>query len=653
MYKKDRRQIAREAKRNYVESTSIINDTNVNKISASNNSTSFISNPLCCTNESNYNYTNVINTPSSTSLPSFEDENSDHQESHQNIKSDLQQWSIKYQIPQSATTALLHILKRHKCFNELPADCRTLLNTPRISSVVKLAGGEYSEFKWKETLSKYVCEQNLSEVQLQINIDGIPLFNSTNKQFWPILGSLVGSKEVFTIGIYYGQGKPTDVDEFLKPFVQSANELYKNGIEVENKIVSFKISAFICDAPARAFISGIKNHNGYFACGKCTTKGVRKLNRLTFPEVNAPLRTNQSVRDQDQLSHHNRSTILAQLPVDLVQDIPYEYMHLICLGIVRKLIYLWTTTKKSAGRIQRNCINNISESLCKFRHYTPCEFSRKPRAVKEIDHWKATELRQFLLYTGIVVLQQNLGKHEYQHFLCLSVATSLLIRRSTYEKYNKYANELLIYFVNRFSELYGGEFISYNVHGLVHLAQDSLRHGALDTFSAFKFENYLQFLKGLVSSPTNPLQQVTNRILERDGLNSNVKKIVGFQRPAEFLTNKDIPCGTHFSLLQTDRYTIKTNQADSCVVFKNGDIGIVVSFLLTDENINLVIYRRYLNKSTVFELPCSSYLLEIVFVGELSKELIVEGISNIKYKCYRLPYRNGFVISPLVHQFEN
>jgi hypothetical protein len=58
-----------------------------------------------------------------------------------------------------------------------------------------------------------------------------------------------------------------------------------------------------------------------------------------------------------------------------------------------------------------------------------------------------------------------------------------------------YAEDLLKLYVEQFSDLYGKEHISYNVHSLIHLVDDFRVYGVLDNFSAFTFENSFQSIK--------------------------------------------------------------------------------------------------------------------------------------------------------------
>ena len=129
-------------------------------------------------------------------------------------------------------------------------------------------------------------------------------------------------------------------------------------------------------------------------------------------------------------------------------------------------------------------ISSISDHLLTLKSFVPYEFARKPRPLKEVNRWKATEFRQFLLYTEPVVLTDEIPKTIYQNFLLLSCGILILLDKNMCKIKNKLAKDLLRNFVQHFYELYESNMVVYNVHNLIHLVDDSLRHGSLETVSA-------------------------------------------------------------------------------------------------------------------------------------------------------------------------
>lgn len=392
-------------------------------------------------------------------------------------------WAVQYGITLRSLTRLLKIL--HVQHPLLPKDGRTLLGTKYQYNVVEVAGGYYYNFgigpSIENLLKTNPALAGVNPVKLQINIDGLPLYKSSNVQFWPILGMLadVHEQEPFTIGIFCGNRKPGNLSEFLKPFVDESKLLLQDGICVCNgSHVSFEIQYIICDAPARAFVKCTKPHTAYNSCERCIQEGKWKNNRMTLPDVDVELRTN------------------------------------VKFDVKRKLLLLWLKGPLVC-RLPAEVVKCVSAALVNMKSFVPNDFARKPRPLSEVDRFKATEFRLMLLYTGVVALRNKLNDVFYYNFLLLSVAMHILLSPRYCTHYCDYARQLLCLFVTNFSELYGDHFVVYNVNSLIHLADDASRFGPLDNVSCFPFENYLQSIKKLIRKPAFPLQQVICRLYKR------------------------------------------------------------------------------------------------------------------------------------------
>lgn len=70
------------------------------------------------------------------------------------------------------------------------------------------------------------------------------------------------------------------------------------GVRINRKLLKFAIGGFICDAPARAFITCTKYHSGFSSCGKCTQIGERFENRVVFSSSVDVKRTAESFESQ-------------------------------------------------------------------------------------------------------------------------------------------------------------------------------------------------------------------------------------------------------------------------------------------------------------------------------------------------------------------
>lgn len=67
-------------------------------------------------------------------------------------------------------------------------------------------------------------------------------------------------------------------------------------ININGRNINCRLESLICDTPAKSFILGVKGHCDYSSCTKCQTEGEYVGNRICFPQVDAPLRTDSFER---------------------------------------------------------------------------------------------------------------------------------------------------------------------------------------------------------------------------------------------------------------------------------------------------------------------------------------------------------------------
>lgn len=170
-------------------------------------------------------------------------------------------WALKNKITHVALNEVSVII------NELipgilPRDSRTVLRTPKEITIKNIEGGQYWHNGVAKPLQK-ILENWIDApdiISLNINVDGLPIFKSSSNEFWPILCNIFENPKIrpFVVGIYFGKGKPRNVNDFFEDFVHEMNILLEEGLHVQplEKKVKIKIRCFICDSPARAYIKG-------------------------------------------------------------------------------------------------------------------------------------------------------------------------------------------------------------------------------------------------------------------------------------------------------------------------------------------------------------------------------------------------------------
>ncbi|KAL7290008.1 hypothetical protein TKK_0015739 [Trichogramma kaykai] len=492
---------------------------------------------------------------------------------------------------------ILEVLHTHPCFRYLPKDIRTILKTPRASApIIPSAGGEYLHLGFEEADSIILNSslQNRIPDKLLIDFftDEAALDKNSNIRIWPIEIRIpnIDRSDPEVVGVWKGDVKPTDSVELMKPFVDDILSVNNSGGVFYNNIqIPFEIRCFIADSPARAFIIGHLNHNGRIPCSKCWVQGkyLKDSRLMVFTGIDHPPRSSQSYRDKIDGEHHKEGEgSLDRLPIDLVSQTVFEYMHLCCVGVMDKILVGLVDGKYSERvHLSKEYQLILEMRLSQVAKFCPVDFARKPVKVKKHSKFKATEFRQIMLYSGASIFLGLTEEDAYLHYLLFNAAMRIFIMRDPSEILLNVAENFIKIFVLIAEKVYGAEFVTYVTHGLLHLAEDVRNFGPLDSYSAFPYENHMSFFRRVCRKRNHHLQQIFNR---RQESHRNIRKLPEsvelvkvkgehYSRPlVELRTIQDY---RQFSALELKSMRFNRKNSDNTVLISENRVGIIKNIL--------------------------------------------------------------------------
>lgn len=433
--------------------------------------------------------------------------------------------SNNYFVTGKINKQLEDILTKKDIWQSITERASTCISTSTITDI--LDGSEYRKLK---TDGQFLSDKN--NISLSFFTDGIPLFKSSGVSLWPvylIINEIPRQerflkKNMLLWGIWQGTGKP-NMTVFLKSLVLDLQKLYTEGInlEIEGEEISCKVMLLVgtMDLPARAGVLHMTQYNGEYSCIFCMHPGavVRSGNGYcrSFPYVNMPLRTTEDIKKNAADAHESRKRINGITGISVFNYLPYfslcnniviDYMHGILLGICKKLLGLWFNASSFekpyfvGNRIKEvdHLIKNIAP---------PYLINRLPRKLSNtLHHWKASELRSWLLFYSLPCLKDILPDLYLKHFSTLVEATHLLLGEGISSEDLDRADVLLNVFVKSAEVLYGKEFMGLNVHSLLHLVMCVQKWGPLWAWSCFCFESFNGEIKKSIHGTGNVCRQI-------------------------------------------------------------------------------------------------------------------------------------------------
>ncbi|KYN17993.1 hypothetical protein ALC57_09708 [Trachymyrmex cornetzi] len=360
---------------------------------------------------------------------------------------------------------------------------------------------------------------------------------------------------------------------------------------------------------------------------------------------------------QQQEEHHmNISPLLRiQPPIDLIYAFPLDYMHLCCLGIVKKFYVMKLIFNKSAVKLRSTLREELFKRITFIKSFVPNEFQRKPR--RFVPNMKATELRFIVLYAGLIIFKNILNPDLYNHFLLLHVALRILCMKNFAQQCNDTARSYLKKYFLLLPQLYGQESQVLNAHYLLHLADDVRLEHTLNDISAFPFENQLGLMSKLLRSANKPLAQICRRIHETN----IIKKKVAIPPVLRIITQKKVAGDRQLLLkLQYRNFSITAKKPDNIFMLNNDRIIKIVSLGYCYKSIDdlRITGVCWMKKKPIFRSPTISTDLHMwQLEAKPSKNIVKFQLKDIKFKIVLMPlpskrnnleYEKVFAI-PLLH----
>ncbi|KAH3841159.1 uncharacterized protein LOC127880246 [Dreissena polymorpha] len=356
-------------------------------------------------------------------------------------------------------------------------------------------------------------------ISFTLNTDGVPLFKSSKFSIWPVFLMINElpfkyrrqSENMLFAGLWFGDGKPF-MGTFFRPIHSNLKKLEDEGLNITVCGNDILCKAFlICstaDLPAKSTLLNMNQFNGAFSCLQCCNKGetfktpgggsvhvfpYEKEKLFGFGNNRTPemcqrdaieaVNTKQTVH-----GIKGPSFFMTFKYYDFVKSSSIDYMHGVLLGVTKLLIKLWFSTSLSKQDFSISCHSEaVDKKLLSIK--PPSFVTRIPRSItSHFKYWKASELRSWLFFYSLPLLHGLLGESFYLHYACFVEAVFLLCGSSVTPNDIVRSQQLLMYFVMTFQPLYGGRYMTLNIHQLLHLPDCVRQLGPLWAYSCFYFE---------------------------------------------------------------------------------------------------------------------------------------------------------------------
>ena len=263
-----------------------------------------------------------------------------------------------------------------------------------------------------------------------------------------------------------------------------------------------------------------------------------------------------------------------------IEGLPTEYMHLVCLGVVRRMLELTFSVGESRSRITKRPLtspekfNELMKVIKVFK-----EFSRRARKL-DLAVMKAQELRNIVLFYFILItkcLEKNDKEVKLWEMLAFMVRACILPREEFANVNVNHVKYCLKNFYVLFQQLFGAKNCTYSVHVMSSHLLKMIAQGPLTETSAFKFEAfYAELRRAFKPGTVSVVKQMFQSVLLKRKLSKHICE------EKTFLRTKDtaLECNSLIYLYKNNSHLIykiqaidKVNDSLICNQIGNHDVN--------------------------------------------------------------------------------
>lgn len=356
-----------------------------------------------------------------------------------------------------------------------------------------------------------------------------------------------------------------------------------------------------------------------------TSRNGPPRTREEIDEIVGKIENNQEMTEDDRKGIKGRSLFLDIPGFNFVNNVPVEYLHLVCLGNVKKCVELTFKVTDGRKRVTKRKLSlpsqfNIQISTVKSVR----EFNRRIRDL-HFSVYKGQEFRNLLLFFFPLVLNCiEPGHKERDMWLYFTyMIKSCIVPTEEFRQINlDVVEKCTKLWYSLYQQLFGVHNCTYSTHIMGSHLIESRFHGPLTSTSAFPFESFYSELRNsFVPGTPSPLKQIFSNVLLKRALeNHKCKQDI-------YYSAKDSPqeCNSLVYLFEQRKY----------ILYKIIDIN---------EDIFTVNEQEYL-PCNFPETPSLNWDVVGVFMkGNLKNEMVTIDRNSIKGKV--LEVQNYLITCP-------